>query len=66
MLYPGPDLERTARYVGSLNGLMGTLHDTLVQRRLAGTQDYYADPFTLPAEIGERLRLLADRLAAAR
>ena len=65
VLYPTPDHARIARYVGSVNGMMGALHDRMVERRLAGTQDYDRDTFPLPPEVRERLEPLAVRMAAA-
>jgi len=52
------DLYRTTRAWAAVNGLMGSMHDVLVERRVAGTQDYHREHFPLPEEIAERLRAM--------
>ena len=54
-LYPSPYHDSVFRCLSSLNGLMGALHDDLIQRKMLGTQDYHHDAFVLPTEINERL-----------
>lgn len=65
-LYPSFYHERIARFVSTINGLMGGLHDGLVERRLSKEQDYHAEMFPLPADIGQRLGQLERGLALSR
>lgn len=60
-LYPSGYHDQVSRYLSTINGLMGSLHDTLIERRLRGELDYHADAFALPEEIRQRLATLADR-----
>ncbi len=52
---PSDEYLKMSRALAAINGLMGNLHDTLVERRIAGTQDYHRTPFVLPEDIRERL-----------
>jgi hypothetical protein len=52
------DLYRTARCWAAINGLMGSMHDVLIERRVAGTQDYHREQFALPDDIAGRLRAI--------
>jgi hypothetical protein len=54
---PSDEAFKMSRSLAAINGLMGAMHDDLVERRIAGTQDYHRDPFALPA--GIRVRLVA-------
>lgn len=62
-------LERSAevfmitRAMSAINGLMGRMHDELVERRVAGAQDYHRESFALPGEIRHRLTTLVARYA---
>lgn len=47
-----------ARWLATLNGLMGQFHDDLVTRNAAGTFRYARDTFALPGEIAVRLEAL--------
>ena len=44
-----------ARWLATLNGLMGQFHDELVSRNAAGTFSYTRDMFALPDDIRFRL-----------
>ncbi len=46
--------DAVSRYLSAINGLMGTFHDDLVERKLAG-MDYARARITLPPPIRERL-----------
>ena len=50
-----------SRSLAAINGLMGTMHDALIEQRIAGTRDYHREPFALPDEIRRRLTMLAER-----
>lgn len=64
-LEPSPEHHATVRYLGTINGLMGGLHDDMVARRFAGSQDYHGQGVVLPAEIATRLRRLEQVFGAA-
>lgn len=64
-LYPSGYHRLAARFVSTINGLMGNMHDGLIERRLNGKQDYHADTFPIPIEIAGRLRQLERGLAHA-
>lgn len=49
---------RMSRYLSAINGLMGEMHDDLVERAMAGQQDYHHDALVLPPDIDQRLRAL--------
>jgi hypothetical protein len=47
-----------SRFLSAINGLMGNLHDDLVESAIAGRQDYHRDAFVLPEDIRSRLHAL--------
>lgn len=60
ILYPSPDHDSISRYLSTINGLMGRMHDELVIRKFNKTQDYHATGFPLPEEIKRRLVTLTE------
>ncbi len=58
-LHPSPEHMAMARWLATLNGLMGQFHDDLVARDAAGAFRYRRDTFALPADIRARLEALA-------
>jgi hypothetical protein len=60
-LWPSTDSYGILRSLAAINGLMGGMHDELVERRIAGTQDYRREQFALPEEIAQRLTALVMR-----
>jgi hypothetical protein len=62
---PSDEAFRMSRALAAINGLMGAMHDVLIERRIAGTQDYHRDPFALPDEIRSRLAALVARYRAS-
>lgn len=60
-LSPGDEVRRLSRHLSAINGLMGAMHDDLVERRDAGTFDYHRQPVILPADIRERIEALIER-----
>jgi len=58
ILYPSPCHHSISRYLSTINGLMGALHDELIVKKFEKTQDYYADTFKIPEEIRHRLTAL--------
>lgn len=57
----GDEAYKMSRSIAAINGLMGSMHDVLVEQRVAGTHDYHRTPFVLPEEIRERLGALVAR-----
>jgi hypothetical protein len=55
ILEPDEGLFRMSRFLSAINGLMGSLHDDLVEAALAGRRDYNRDLLHLPDDIRERL-----------
>ncbi|HMI19732.1 MAG TPA: hypothetical protein VK533_09325 [Sphingomonas sp.] len=62
---PSDEAFKMSRALAAINGLMGSMHDVLIERRVAGTQDYYRDPFALPDEIRGRIAALVARYRAS-
>lgn len=62
---PSDEAFKMSRALAAINGLMGAMHDLLIERRVAGTQDYHRDPFALPAEIRDRIAALVARYRAS-
>lgn len=57
-LEPEENLYRMSRFLSAINGLMGSMHDDLVEQAGAGHRDYHRDRFPLPEDIGRRLEAL--------
>ncbi len=55
-----------ARWLATLNGLMGQFHDELVTQNAAGTFRYARDTFALPEDIRARLEALVPLYLATR
>ncbi|MDO6415864.1 hypothetical protein Q4F19_15845 [Sphingomonas sp. BIUV-7] len=59
-LRPTAEAYQMSRYLAAINGLMGAEHDRLVERKIAGVQDYHRDRFDLSPDIRCRIgRLVA-------
>lgn len=63
-LYPSTYHDGISRYLSATNGLMGAMHDDLIEKRVLGTMDYHRDPFPLPDDIRVRLAAFADKFPA--
>lgn len=61
VLYPTPEHRSISRYLSTINGLMGSLHDELITKKFNKTQDYYSDTFVMPADIKQRLMTLTSK-----
>ncbi|MEE4452812.1 hypothetical protein [Novosphingobium resinovorum] len=59
-LEPDERILRMSRFLAAINGLMGSLHDDLVEGAVAGRRDYHRDPVPLPDDIRTRLHALAE------
>lgn len=55
-LYPSAYHQSISKFVSTLNGLMGSMHDELIAKKFNKTQDYYKDAFVMPEEIRLRLK----------
>jgi hypothetical protein len=55
-LYPSAYHQSISKFVSTLNGLMGSMHDELIVKKFNKTQDYYKDTFVMPEEIRLRLK----------
>jgi len=64
-LYPSDYHQQLFRYLATLNGLMGNLHDELILNKFDNPAAYYKDSFTIPLEIKQRLQALTDSYDAA-
>lgn len=64
VLRPSAETHGMSMSLSAINGLMGRMHDELVERRILGTQDYHRERFLLPEGIRQRLITLLDRYPA--
>ncbi len=60
-LYPSAYHQSISKFVSTLNGLMGGLHDELIAKKFDKTQHYYKDKFMMPDEIRRRLEQLISK-----
>jgi hypothetical protein len=56
---------RMSRFLSAINGLMGSMHDDLVEQAVAGHRDYHRDALRLPSNIHTRLEALARAVRVA-
>ena len=64
-LYPLPYHRSISEYLCTINGLMGSMHDTLITKKLNKAQDYYAHTFPIPEDIKQRLIAFTDKYKIA-
>ncbi len=60
-LYPSLYHEKMSRYLSTINGLMGSLHDELIARHFDDSQDYDVHAFEVPAQVKQRLIALTEK-----
>jgi hypothetical protein len=60
ILYPSADHDMLVRAFSTTNGLMGSYHDGLIERKLNQLQDYDRDLFPIPDDIRQRLSAMVD------
>ena len=60
-LYPSPYHRNISRYLSTINGLMGNMHDELIAKHFDDSQDYETYTFKVPENIRQRLIALAQR-----
>lgn len=63
-LEPAEPIYRMSRFLSAINGLMGSMHDDLVEQAGAGHLHYNRDEIPLPADIRQRLEALAQQYPA--
>lgn len=61
ILFPSEYHQGIARYLSTLNGLMGGLHDQMIIEKFNSTEDYFSNPLEIPSEIAVRLALLVQK-----
>lgn len=64
IVLPSAYHDQVTKYLSTINGLMGQLHDELIERKLSKTGDYYADRFAMQEQIRTRLLTVAQRYGA--
>ncbi|WP_404476394.1 hypothetical protein [Novosphingobium sp. BL-52-GroH] len=64
-LEPDDRIYRMSRFLSAINGLMGSMHDDLVEQAVAGHRHYHRDEFPLPENIRHRLEALTRRYPKA-
>ncbi|PIP80549.1 MAG: hypothetical protein COW84_04630 [Gammaproteobacteria bacterium CG22_combo_CG10-13_8_21_14_all_40_8] len=60
VLYPSAEHMRIFRYLSTINGLMGNMHDELILRKFEKVSQYYLETIDMPIEIKERLMVYVD------
>lgn len=60
-LHPSPEAYLMSRFLAAINGLMGAEHDRLVERKIAGQQDYHRGAVDLSPDLCGRIGRLIDR-----
>lgn len=60
-LYPSQYHTNISKYLSTLNGMMGSLHDELIARKFKKTQNYHKDLFEIPLEIRIKLNALTHK-----
>ena len=61
ILYPTAYHQKMSRYLSTINGLMGSMHDELIARHFDDSQDYESYNFEVPAQIRQRLVALTEK-----
>jgi hypothetical protein len=59
-LRPDEQVYRMSRFLSAINGLMGSMHDDLVEQAGNGHRDYNRDRFPMPEDIRGRLQALTE------
>lgn len=58
-LYPNETYYKMSRFLSAINGMMGDLHDDLVQKTLLKQIDYHKDNITIPENISDLLKKIS-------
>lgn len=65
-LYPSTYHDAISRYLSTLNGLMGSMHDDLIIDKFTNKQNYYDGVIEIPADIQLRLNTLTAKYQVPR
>lgn len=65
ILFPSDYHEQVSRFLSTLNGLMGAMHDELIVQKFKDEKHYYSAPIEIPFEIKKRLSELVEKFGAA-
>jgi hypothetical protein len=60
-LYPSTYHQQLSRYLSTINGMMGSMHDELIAKHFDDSQDYESYTFEVPAQIRQRLIALTEK-----
>lgn len=63
-LRPDTSLDHLSEYLATINGMMGDMHDDLIEKKINGSQNYHRDRFQPPREIIERITTFLARSGA--
>jgi hypothetical protein len=63
-LEPNDQLYKVSRFLSAINGLMGNMHDDLVEQAGAGQRNYHRDVLELPDDIRARLEMFVAHYSA--
>lgn len=65
VLFPSPYHHQIFQAIATINGLMGSYHDELIEKKLNKTQNYFFDRFAMPDEILYRLQIFTEQFVKA-
>lgn len=65
ILFPSDYHEQVSRFLSTLNGLMGGMHDQLIVQKFKDEKHYYSAPIEIPLEIKKRLTELIEKFGTA-
>jgi hypothetical protein len=55
VIRPSKELDNISLYLATINGLMGNMHDRLIEQKFSGTLDYHKDEFPMPSDVQKRI-----------
>ncbi|QHI96252.1 hypothetical protein GT348_08465 [Aristophania vespae] len=58
---PSPKLDRFSAYLATMNGIMGDMHDELVEKRYVDKQGYYKNSVPFPGDLAERIQCFLNK-----
>ena len=65
ILFPSNYHEQVSRFLSTINGLMGSMHDELIVQKFKDEKHYYSAPIEIPLEIKKRLNELIEKFGEA-
>ena len=60
ILYPSQYHNDVFRHLSAINGMMGTMHDDLIEKEISGAQNYHANKFYIHDDIKKLLSAVVD------